>query len=72
MSEKCQLTDEQIKELSMVLLDTKQNIYTLSRKRYGIEATDETFDRLEKIGLRRCVSCGTWGHFEDEFCEECV
>lgn len=73
------LTKEQIQELGNILQNVGGNIYVICRSRYGVDITDETWDRLKaEASTFKCEECDRWLHTEEEsdgitnFCQECV
>jgi hypothetical protein len=58
---KKELTDEQYKELGGILLKTGGNVYTIVEEKYGVEFTDDDWDKLEKKGgVFKCENCNQW------------
>lgn len=73
------MTPEQYKLLADKLLGTRHNVYRLAKSEYGVEWTDDDFDKLEEHGkVFRCEGCDEWmltREMDDDvkgFCEECV
>lgn len=55
------LTKPRLAQLAERLTATQSNVYTVCKAMFGIEATDEVFDRLrDECGIRKCSECGYW------------
>lgn len=55
------LTDKQITDLGMVLLNSTRNVYEQCRFKFKLEVGEEIFERLYKAaGMCRCDLCSVW------------
>lgn len=73
------LTDEQYKQLADALTGTRNNVYTLAKRMFGVDWDDEAFAALEaKTGVFRCIECSEWKDRDEkdpdvtEMCTPCV
>jgi uncharacterized protein YbaR (Trm112 family) len=76
---KKELTDEQYKELGGILLKVGGNVYTIVEEKYGVEFTDDDWEKLEKKGgVFKCENCNRWLDISEEdpgvpdFCTLCI
>ena len=76
------LTDDQIKALGELLIDTSANVYTKALSRFTVEFQEEDFDRLRnlpgRMGIFRCEECERWQGIREasapgsDLCETCA
>lgn len=74
------LTDEQVRELGVVLINTRFHVHILAQQKFGVKTDDSIFDRLKVIAkIQKCPECGTWLDLEEWEgiakhgpCNECV
>lgn len=54
------LTNEQVKELAGVLLDSTKNVYTECKRLFAIDEDESVFERLAEVGCAKCIECNVW------------
>ena len=55
-----ELTDAEIKELAVVLVNTPANVYGAAEAKFGVRPGNEVFERLWTAGAGKCVECDYW------------
>lgn len=63
------LTTAQLHELAATLRDTRQNVFVVAKKLFGVDVDvdDGVFDKLTAVcDLFKCDECGCWADTDEE------